>query len=334
MLNYIWAGLIILSLVFAVVSDTIDEVRGTFRNGQGIPVKVTLKAPYEAGSEAEIPVDVAVRGEDFRAVYGVEAKLPASYPGFVTPTGEGRGTIHFAKDLDLPSPWSQIRETLQSDYDKKGELRGSVAGFAPAAGAREAAGGVTLTLAPAHFHHSGMIFKAALYYATTAVTIAMGLIGVMALWLGLLKIAEKSGLIDIVVYLVRPVLGPLFPEIPRDHPALGMIAINLSAGMLGLGNAATPMGIKAMEELQKLNKRPDTATNPMVMLLALNTTCPQLVPGAGLLAVLGLQAASVWVPTVVATSMAMVVAIVATRLLARLPAYRDSDPDRVTAEAA
>ena len=92
-----------------------------------------------------------------------------------------------------------------------------------------------------------------------------------------------------LVKLVRPVLRPLFPEVPRDHPALGMIALSLTANVFGLGNAATPFGIKAMEELQKLNKSEDTATNSMVMMLALSTASVQLVPPVLLLALLGLQ---------------------------------------------
>ncbi len=93
----------------------------------------------------------------------------------------------------------------------------------------------------------------------------------LALFLGLLKIAEDAGIVYALVKLVRPILRPLFPELPPDHPALGMIALNISANVFGLGNAATPFGIKAMEELQKLNPSKDTATNSMVMLLAINT---------------------------------------------------------------
>ena len=111
----------------------------------------------------------------------------------------------------------------------------------------------------------------------------------MSLFLGLLKIAEEAGIIYGLVKLVRPVLRPLFPEVPADHPALAMIALSLTANVFGLGNAATPFGIKAMEELQKLNPSEDTATNSMVMMLALSTASVQLVPPVLLLALLGLQ---------------------------------------------
>jgi len=136
------------------------------------------------------------------------------------------------------------------------------------------------------------------------------------------------------VKLVRPVLRPLFPEIPPDHPALGMIALILAANGFGLGNAATPFGIKAMEELQKLNPTEDTATNPMVMLLAINTASVQLVPPVLLLALLGLQINRLIFPIITTTLLSLVIAIVAARLLGRLPGYRASDPNRPASQSA
>src|SRR5690606_9822558 len=131
------------------------------------------------------------------------------------------------------------------------------------------------------------ITAAAFAMAEVAVTLALGLIGIMALWLGLMKIAEVSGLINIVVRGVRPFMKWLFPELPKDHPAIGMISLNLAANILGLGNAATPLGIKAMEELQKLNPDKDSATNSMCMFLALNTSSVQLLPPVTLVAIMG-----------------------------------------------
>jgi spore maturation protein A len=134
--------------------------------------------------------------------------------------------------------------------------------------------------------------------------------------------------VQALVKLVRPILRPLFPEVPPDHPALGMIALNLTANVFGLGNAATPFGIKAMEELQKLNPTEDTATNPMVMLLAINTASVQLVPPVLLLALLGLQINRLIFPIIITTVLGLIVAIVAARVLGRLPGYRASDPNR------
>src|SRR5690606_33335868 len=111
----------------------------------------------------------------------------------------------------------------------------------------------------------------------------------------------------------------LFPDIPDGHPALGMIVLNLTANMLGLGNAATPLGIKAMEELQKLNPSEDTATNAMVMLLAINTASVQLVPPTLLVAIMGLQVNELILPIILVTLFSLVVAITSARLLGRLP---------------
>jgi len=120
--------------------------------------------------------------------------------------------------------------------------------------------------------------QAAIDSAGKAVELGIGLLGVMCLWTGLMAIAEKSGLVNFISRLARPLLGFLFPGIPRKHPAIGAIVMNLTANFLGLGNAATPLGLKAMNELQKLNTRKDTATDAMCMFLVLNTSVIQLIP--------------------------------------------------------
>jgi spore maturation protein A len=172
------------------------------------------------------------------------------------------------------------------------------------------------------------IAGAALDFAETAANIALGLIGVLALFLGLLKIGEDAGVIRALVRVVRPVLRPLFPNIPEDHPALGMIALNMAANVFGLGNAATPFGIKAMEELQELNPSEDTATDDMVMLLAINTASVQLVPPVLLLALMGLQINELIFAIWITTGLSLVVAIVAAKLYGRLPGNRRTDPFR------
>jgi spore maturation protein SpmA len=111
-----------------------------------------------------------------------------------------------------------------------------------------------------------------------AVELAIGLIGVMALFLGLMKIAEEGGLLKILSRLIRPLMVRLFPEVPPDHPAMGAMILNLAANALGLGNAATPFGIRAMQELNRLNERPGTATDAMVLFLAINTSSVTLLP--------------------------------------------------------
>ena len=111
-----------------------------------------------------------------------------------------------------------------------------------------------------------------------AVELAIGLVGVMTLFLGLMKVAEAGGMLRIIARLIRPLMTRLFPQVPADHPAMGAMILNLSANALGLGNAATPFGIRAMQELDRLNPRPGTATDPMALFLAINTSSITLLP--------------------------------------------------------
>lgn len=161
--------------------------------------------------------------------------------------------------------------------------------------------------------------------ATTAVTLAIGLIGIMSLWLGIMKIAERAGLIAKLAALLRPVTTRLFPDVPADHPAMGAMIMNISANMLGLANAATPLGIKAMEELNTLNKKVGTATDAMCTFLVINTSNVQLIP-ATVIAIRASAGASnpteIIGPAILATSISTIVGIVVVKLLAKLPVYR------------
>jgi spore maturation protein SpmA len=166
--------------------------------------------------------------------------------------------------------------------------------------------------------------------AKTAVTIALGLIGIMALWLGLMRLAERSGLVQKLARGLRPVMSRLFPGVPNDHPAMGSILMNMAANMLGLGNAATPLGLRAMSDLEALNPHPGTATNAMCTFLALNTSSVQLIPTT---AIAILVAAGSTNPTAIvgtsllATLCAATVAIVSVKLLEKLPWFRFSPND-------
>ena len=159
----------------------------------------------------------------------------------------------------------------------------------------------------------------------TAVDLAIGLIGLMALWLGLMKLAEESGLIKIIAKGVRPIMVRLFPEIPPDHPAMGAMIMNIAANMLGLGNAATPLGLKAMQELQELNDKAETATNAMVTFLAINTSSVTIIPAT----VIGIRVsagssnpASIIGTAIFATACSTVVAITMAKLLSKFKRYR------------
>ncbi|MCE5285490.1 MAG: spore maturation protein [Pelosinus sp.] len=134
------------------------------------------------------------------------------------------------------------------------------------------------TLYAALWGDIALVTQSAITAADTAVSLAFKLTGVMCLWLGMMRIAEKAGLIKLIVKVLQPTLRFIFPDIPKNHPALGAIILTLSANMLGMGNAVTPLGIKAMQELQKLNKEKTTATPSMCTLLVLCTAGFTLVP--------------------------------------------------------
>ena len=155
--------------------------------------------------------------------------------------------------------------------------------------------------------------------------LALPLVGVMALWLGLMRLAEKSGLIQRLGRLIRPVMLRIFPDVPSDHPAIGAMMMNISANMLGVSNAATPLGLKAMAELNRLNSKPGVATNAMCTFLAINTASIQLIPATAinLLAINGSKNPSAIVgSTLLSTGFATICAIITVKLLERLGPFR------------
>jgi spore maturation protein SpmA len=175
-----------------------------------------------------------------------------------------------------------------------------------------------------------VLTKAMIDSATGAVELAIGLIGVMALFLGLMKVAEAGGLLTVLARLIRPLMVRLFPEVPPEHPAMGAMILNLSANVLGLGNAATPFGIKAMQELDRLNPRPGTATNAMAMFLAINTSSVTLLPTGviALRAAAGSANPAGIVPTTLfATMCSTATAIIAAKLYQKLSPMESIGPD-------
>ena len=155
----------------------------------------------------------------------------------------------------------------------------------------------------------------------TAFEISLGLTGVLSLWLGVMKIGEKGGLVDALARWLSPVFTRLFPQIPKGHPVTGSIFMNLSANMLGLDNAATPLGLKAMEQLQELNTQKDTASNPMIMFLVLNTSGLTLIPVSILVYRAQMGAAhptDVFIPILLATFFSTLAGIIVTSLYQRI----------------
>ena len=157
--------------------------------------------------------------------------------------------------------------------------------------------------------------------ARSAFEISLGLTGVLSLWLGIMRIGEKGGVVNVVARWLAPVFSKIFPDIPKGHPVTGTIFMNFAANMLGLDNAATPMGLKAMEQLQELNTEKDTATNPMIMFLVLNTSGLTLVPISVMVyrAQMGAaQPTDVFVPILLATFFSTVVGLIVTCLYQRI----------------
>lgn len=155
----------------------------------------------------------------------------------------------------------------------------------------------------------------------TAFEISLGLTGVLALWLGIMKIGERGGVVNVFARILSPIFSKLFPDIPKGHPVTGSIFMNISANMLGLDNAATPLGLKAMEQLQELNQRKDTATNPMIMFLVLNTSGLTLIPVSILVyrAQMGAaQPTDVFIPILLATFFSTLAGIIVTSIYQRI----------------
>lgn len=173
-----------------------------------------------------------------------------------------------------------------------------------------------------------LVTEAAISMSKTAVEIAIGLIGIMALWLGIMKIAEESGLIKIIAKIIKPITIRIFPDVPVDHPAMGSIVLNMAANMLGLGNAATPLGLKAMKELQELNEQKDTATDAMCTFLAINTSSVQIILPATVVGLMGASSSEIFITTIFATSMSTIAAIFSVKFLSKMDRFKIRQEDK------
>jgi spore maturation protein A len=167
--------------------------------------------------------------------------------------------------------------------------------------------------------------KSAFDAAKSAVELAIGLIGIMALWLGMMRVAEEAGLVKAMSRLVKPVMTRLFPDVPPEHPAIGSMISNIAANLLGLGNSATALGLKAMQDLQDLNTEKETATNAMIIFMAINATAITVIPAT----VIGLRASagssnptSIIGTTLISCITASIVAVTSAKILEKLGPYR------------
>jgi len=169
------------------------------------------------------------------------------------------------------------------------------------------------------------VTEAAFNTAKVAVEIAIDLIGIMALWLGIMNIAQKAGLVRLLAAAFKPIGRRLFPDVPADHPAMGAMVLCIAASWLGLGNAATPLGLKAMEELQDLNPQKDTTTNSQAMFLTLNTASVTLIPATIIGVRVSLGSANpqeIIGTTIFASGCATIVGVIVTKLLEKVPVFK------------
>lgn len=174
--------------------------------------------------------------------------------------------------------------------------------------------------------------------AKFAFELALGLTGMMAMWLGFMRLAEEAGLVRGLARLIRPLMRRLFPDVPPEHPAMGSMVMNIAANMIGLGNAATPFGLKAMKELETLNPRPGVATNAMCTFLAINTSSVQLIPTSAIAFLAAAGAAhptDIIITSLIATTFSTLAGVIAVKTLEKVPSYRlphieesfDAQPD-------
>lgn len=276
MLNYVWLALIVLGIGAALSTDFIDQSSNKYKNNSPVPAVIRLNEPFSADSSKSYDVSIGVSADTYERFYGEKPAGQAELEGKLTYDAAKHTALLFAKTTDnTPAMWKKMARVSGKDDD----LTGSLAYYS-VNDSLSLKGGVTFE--KISFVRMKDVTSSALNYAGTAVTLALELIGIMALWLGMMKIAEEAGLIKIIANALKPVTRFLFPDVPSDHPAMGAMIMNISANMLGLSNAATPFGLKAMEELDKLNPEKGTATNAMCTFLAINTAGLTFIPATAI----------------------------------------------------
>jgi spore maturation protein A len=313
MLNHIWLALIVVGILTAAGRDIYEATQNSYGNGKSWSVSSpSLDAGAAAGSE--LHGDVLFSAEQLRQHFpGQEATKDIALPARFILKASDAGSMLLTVDDGAPERFRIMAEAAGSDGTLNARIR------------RISDGTWSAEFDPVSLVYLKKVTNAAFDMAGTAVNIALGLIGIMALWLGVMRVAEEAGLITVLARLVRPVMRRLFPSVPSDHPAVGSMIMNISANMLGLGNAATPFGLKAMEELNKLNTKSGVATDAMVTFLALNTSCVTLIPATAIAiraATGSSDPAAIIGSTFLASLTATICAVLLARLFGRLRMFR------------
>jgi spore maturation protein SpmA len=275
MLNYVWLTILFLGIGAAVSSDIIDQSYNRQRNNYPVPVEVSFNQGFESAGKGTYDARIRISYRGYNQIFNDTLKADLIIPAKITCISSQQAAVNLVVDKNYPELLLQKAGFSGKENDISGTFNiKDVRGDSLALG--------TIVMEEVNFLKMKEITNAALDYAGTAVEIALGLIGIMALWLGVMKVAEQAGLISIIANALKPVTKKLFPEVPSDHPAMGAMIMNISANMLGLGNAATPFGLKAMDELDKLNPQKGTATNSMITFLAINTAGMTLIPATAI----------------------------------------------------
>jgi spore maturation protein A len=319
MLNYIWISLIAIGILTAAGNDIRDEVNDTYRNGA--IMGFTAETKRSIGGQVQTwECDLLISASALNGFYGTTATVgDFRQPATITLRSGGGASIALALSEISPRVWRDMARVSGNT----GTVTGAVTHFTLSP--EGAPISVAFKLEPVRFVKLRAITQAAFEVAGTAVNIAIGLIGIMALWLGVMKVAEAAGLLSVLTRLLTPVTRRVFPDVPPDHPAVGAMIMNIAANMLGLSNAATPLGLKAMEELNKLNPKVGTATNAMVTFLAINTGGLVLIPATALAVRASVGSANPGLiigTSIVGAFCATVAGVAASKLLQRLPRYK------------
>ncbi len=275
MLNYIWFGLLFLGIGTALTLDLSYQMEDRYRNGGELNAKIIFDSAYQNNSNS-VDASLEINSSEFSKFYNAEQKKNLVQKIKLTFNPKGKNySLYMLTDSGSPAIWQEMAKVAGKENDLSGTL------FLKKEISKNQYD-ASVVFEKVSFARMKDVTNAAIEYSGKAVNIAIGLIGIMALWLGIMKIAEQAGLISIIARSVRPLTKFLFPEIPHDHPAMGSMIMNISANMLGLGNAATPFGLKAMEELESLNPKKGTATNAMCTFLAVNTAGLTLIPATAI----------------------------------------------------
>lgn len=320
MLNYIWLGLIVIAILVAAGRDIAEMSSDRFRNNRQLTMQVD-PGSWQQTSPNKFSGTAYTTKQALASFYGTHevkslkadtVRVPVEVIANSNQPQAVRGTAAVKLEGPAPTVWTDMAVT--EDDEKR--LVGDVLYTPDAAG-----GTISLTPQPTYFRIMAKVANdGVLKIANTAVDLALGLIGVMTLWLGIMKLAEAAGIVTMLAKLVKPVMVRLFPEVPAEHPAMGAMVMNMTANFLGLSNAATPMGLKAMEELNKLNPHAGTATNAMCMFLTINTTALTLIPATVIAIRLTMGSSSpadIIVPTLLASSMSLILGVIFTRFIER-----------------